>query len=65
MDSPVENFYVVKSYPSFRMLLFRERVCSSSYCSCFHITYFRELLCIYEGICDLRCPLSFSRGFNC
>ena len=30
MDSPVENFCGVKSYPSFIILLFRERVCSSS-----------------------------------
>ena len=25
MGNPVENFYRVKSYPSFRILLFRER----------------------------------------
>ena len=25
MDSPMENSYRVKSYPSFRMLLFRDR----------------------------------------
>ena len=25
MDNPEENFYRVKSYPSFRILLFRER----------------------------------------
>ena len=29
-NSPVENFYGVKSYPSFRILPFRERVYSSS-----------------------------------